>query len=413
MASIAREDGAQFVIQAYREQITCQKKTILSQKLRLLTEQYGHFVRVFRKSNDNFELALSRDPGYLLGETIRAYFDYPDNLIFCEQLQDRQQAIVVVVRGGAILLDTKIDISQLTSELLPFIADEYKYSYIIYGNIPVTTEDGDDSKMQLPADSYLEFRELDRSIFSTLVASPSFQLQDIYNALKDIKFKNSPIMLVLLGLGAVIVIGLAVLIFKPAETVVKKAKVPKVSIYQRYNMALTTPAPGAVLSEMSQVVEDLYFAPGWELKSVNYSNGSYSAKYATQNGSVQRLDEWAQENKFSFALQGGGAVITTRSHLSGRMRPKSVYQAEQIVELLIDETDQLLGAKSVSLGQEIGHGKLRERKLTMHFSRASPQLLTLIGQELYQLPIKVDGVKVNLTSGLVTGSVSLSVWGTK
>ena len=413
MASIAREDGAQFVIQAYREQISCQKKTILSQKLRLLTEQYGNFVRVYRKSADNFDLALSRDPGYLLGESIRAYFDYPDNLIFCEQLPDRNQAIVVVVRGGAILLDTKIDLAQLTSELLPFIADEYQYDYVLYGNIPVTTEEDSETKMTLPEGSYRSFRELDSGVFAALPAKPEFQLCDIYSALKDIKFNNSPIMMVLIGLAAVIVIGIAYLILKPAATPKQKVHKPKISIYQRYNQALTTAPPEAILNEMSSTIEDLYFAPGWELRSVHYANGSYSARYSTQNGSVERLDEWAKENKFGFTLASSGVVITVRSQLAGRSRPENVYQINEVVELLIDETDELLGGKSVSLTQKIGHGKLGEQHLTIRFSEASPELLRLIGQELYELPVRIEGIQANITNGLVSGTITLSVWGTR
>ena len=86
MTRIAHEDGVQFILQPYRETITGAKKQLLLQKLQLLSNQHGPFVRLFKKAVNTVEAVFALEPGYLAGETIYRLLMDGDELISIQQL---------------------------------------------------------------------------------------------------------------------------------------------------------------------------------------------------------------------------------------------------------------------------------------------------------------------------------------
>lgn len=410
MVTVVRQDGSQFVVQAYRERVVAPKKTILQHKLQTLSKQYGQHIRLFQVDKETFEVVISRDTGYLLAETVVEYFNRPKNLIYCEQLTNSQQAILIVVRNGAILLDTRIELTKVAGELLPFIADSQQYDVVISGAVPITDDEQDASKLFIPADSLGKFEVLSESLYKRLPLLAKFHLQTLVLALKGAKFKTSPVAWALAGFIALIIIGVVAWWMAPSSPSQPRQQR---DVYASYRQALTTPSPVSVLKDVRQTLQDLYFAPEWHLQTVTYQQGRYSSTFEREgNSSLSTLNRWADQKGYRFAMSNGRATITLSHTLIDRQEPAHVYDLQQVVNLLIDQMGSLVGSDAISLGSKQVHGKLSEQQLAITFSDASPDVLPLIGKQLDQFPVAVNRVEIRLNDGLISGRIIISVWGT-
>src|SRR5687768_4951897 len=102
MPTIKRADGAQFAIHTYRELLKLQRPALMKNEIRLLAQNHGEYIRLFKQNQKNLEAIFSRDPGFLLGESVWHYFGKPSDLIYCEALPEGQQAIVVVIKANTV-----------------------------------------------------------------------------------------------------------------------------------------------------------------------------------------------------------------------------------------------------------------------------------------------------------------------
>src|SRR5579871_5629462 len=138
MPILKRDDGAQFAIHTYRELLEPIKTSLLKTEVRMLAQNHGEYVRLFKQPNGQIEAVFSRDPGYLLGEALSEYFGKPNDLIYCEALPEGQYAIVVVIRSGVIYLDSRIPIVSIADEFTALVTGNNRYQIYIYGNIPLS-----------------------------------------------------------------------------------------------------------------------------------------------------------------------------------------------------------------------------------------------------------------------------------
>ena len=74
MSLLNRPDGIQFVVQPYRERIAIGKRSVMVQRIRLLSEQHGQYVLISPLTKDAVEAVFSKESGYLLGESVWTYF---------------------------------------------------------------------------------------------------------------------------------------------------------------------------------------------------------------------------------------------------------------------------------------------------------------------------------------------------
>jgi hypothetical protein len=117
----------------------------LKKELRLLTASYGEYVALQKKSAATYEVALSPDPGYLLGECVWDYFKRPFDMIYCEAIPNTTEAILVIVKSGSVYLDGSFQIDSIPEELLIFKSQtNNNFSVFIHGNVPIsqTEEEG-------------------------------------------------------------------------------------------------------------------------------------------------------------------------------------------------------------------------------------------------------------------------------
>lgn len=123
------------------------------------------------------------------------------------------------------------------------------------------------------------------------------------------------------------------------------------------------------------------------------------------------LRQWARGRQYQFHLTPHGTELSFHSRLSTRPKPKAVYSSEQVVTQLVDQLNQLLHHQVVSLSATHQRGDVQEIQLTIHLEGLSPNLLDLVSRQLNGLPVELTSVTINLHSGLMSGTIQLSVWG--
>lgn len=412
MSTLVRSDGTQFVTQAYRELLCAKKKSQIVQEIRRLAEQQGHYVRLFHKGQGQYEAIFSTEPGYLLGESIWHYFNEFDNLIYCEALPDSAQVIVVVVRSGSVYIDSQILASNLQSELLPLMTGDLPYRIVTSGNVPLRKAESFGT-FRFPKDLIESFETLDDPLFPNLPALKSLQLQPLPLALKsehlNVGFSVPAIIVLLL----VFITGGWWILTPDQEAplshqpILKKIRSP----YTAYFHALSSPAPGRQLLEMVSAMNQFYFLPGWRATKITYANQIYRIDLASEGGAMSFLRQWAHRRHYHFHLNPHGVELTFQTQLPMRPTPKNIFSSEQVVTKLVDQLNQLLHHQAVSLGATNQRGEAQETKLTIHVDNASPDLLDLLSRQLSGLPVELTSVTMTLHSGLMSGTIQLSVWG--
>src|SRR3990167_990187 len=122
MSTLTRSDGTQFVMQAYRELLTVERHSQLMQTLRQLIDQQGEFIVILKKNQRTVEAVLSKEPGFLFGESIWEFFGKPAHLIYCEFDPTDGEILLVVIQDSVVYLDKKIQPADLRTELLPLFS---------------------------------------------------------------------------------------------------------------------------------------------------------------------------------------------------------------------------------------------------------------------------------------------------
>jgi hypothetical protein len=412
MSTLVRSDGTQFVMQAYRELLSAKKKSQLVQEIRMLAEQQGQYVRLFTRGQGQYEAIFSTDPGYLLGESIWHYFNETDNLIYCEALPDSAQVLVVVVRSGSVYIDSQILASNLQSELLPLMTGDLQYRIITSGNVPLRKAESFGT-FRFPRDLIDSFEILDEPLFPRLPALMSLQLQPLPLALKTEHLNlgfSTPAILILV---AVLIFG-GWWFLTPQRDVapLQAASLKKLTDpYFSYFQALSSPAPDQQLLEIRQRINALYFLPGWRATKLSLQHQSYQVNLIADGGEMSFLNQWANQRHYRFHLSSRQIELASRSSLKARGNPRFIYSSEQVVTRLVDKMNALLHQQSTSLGATYQRGDVQEMRLTIHLNSVSPDLLDLVSRQLKGLPIQLTSATFNLHSGLMSGTIQLSVWG--
>lgn len=412
MSTLTQSDGTEFVMQAYREQLIAKKKSLISQRVRLLAEQHGQFVRLLKKRHDEYEAIFSRESGFLLGETIKYYFGQVQNLIFCEALPNSSDVLLVVIRGGNVHLDATIPSKNIRSELMPLLTAQQTYQVVISGTVPLTQKSHENGFV-LPAECVHSFEALNAPLFPRLPAIRGLQLLTLPAALKAERLNNQNMPLLAMILAGCCVLGLAYWSFSPKE---KTIAIPSMTTeaadtFQVYNQALMTPSPRKQLAELRQLIQQLYGLPGWEALKITFKNHQYQVTVHSLGGDLEILNQWAATQGFNFQLAPNAAQLILSSHTLARVRPENIYNAALVLTALIDQLDEALGGKHITLEESKNHGNITEIPFSINLSNASPQTLILVGDTLLHLPVSINHIELTLQLGTVSGVINLSVWG--
>lgn len=412
MSILIRSDGTRFVMQAYRETFPAKKKQQVVQEICLLAEQHGQYAHLYHDDKEKYAAVFSTDPGFLLGESVWHYFDKPENLIYCEALPDSAKLVVVVVQNSKIHCDKKIIASNLQSELLPLMTGDIKYRIITSGNVPLRKAESFGT-FRFPKALIESFEMLDEPLLPSLPALKTFELQPLPLVLRAEHLNFGFSTTTIIALVLVFVIG-AWWVLKPNDKAVSmhRSALAQVSnSYAPYYQALSSPAPGHILRELVNVATQLYALPGWRATQISYSQQEYRINLASDGGMMRYLLSWTKRHNYRFQLNERGAELTLHSGLPARPAIKKIVPSDLLVTQLVDRINQLLQYPAVRLGATERKGAAEKTRLTIDLNSVSPDLLKLISQQLYQLPVELTSVRLHLETGLMSGTIQLAVWG--
>lgn len=407
-----RDDGVQFVMQVYREFFAAQKKSIVAEDIRNIAEQQGSFVRIFKKHKHQFEAVFSKEEGYLLGETVWHYFNKPDNLIFVEALPDRMHVILVVVRAGNIYLDRQVLDNDLRLELLPLMTERHKYLVVTSGPVSLTEKESSNS-FTFTSGLVARYEKLNEPLTQRLPLLRNCKLQSLPAALRSQNLHRSSMLFPTMATLLVCSLCAWWLLF-PHENaaIVSAPSAPKVNPLMAYEKAMLTPAPAQQLSELLAHINALYFAPGWQAKQIQFDGEKYLISLDSDGGDLSLLSKWARGNEYEFSMRSTGAQLQRKSIIEARKIVVKEYPLEKVAAALVDEVDALLQEKSIDVSETKMIDGMKQMNLTINLKNVSPDVLDLVGRELVDLPLALSQIDVTLQSGLINGSIQLSLWGT-
>lgn len=415
MPILKRADGIQFVIQTYRELLAPTKASLLKNEIRMLAQNHGEYVRLFKQPDGQYEAVFSREPGFLLGETVWKYFGNPNDLIYCEALPEGQQAIVVVVRSGTVYLDTKIPFANIPDEFSSLLAGQHQYEIYTFGDVPLS-EKKQRGKFNFDSNLVKSFTHLPNSVFEQLPADESLQLQPLELVLRSIKFiKRSPVFIVLGAILAILVLGIWYQMHKTKVTPVEAQPITvthkPVSPYQAYETALTTPDPERQIAQFAALVQSLYDLPGWQATNVTFRDSTYTIQMTSLGGSIGALYRWTENHGMRMNIGNDGAKVTIGSAIRNRTKPNSIYNLQKLTYLVIDRMYTILPQNSVTIGATSPVGQAKSTQLNIRFTQMTPSTLNLLGKQLAGLPIRLNSLQANINEGLLTGIIQITVLG--
>ena len=414
MPILKRDDGIQFAIHAYRELLEARKVSLLRNEIRMLAQNHGEYVRLFQQSAGQIEAVFSRDPGFLLGEAVWEHFGKPSDLVYCEALPEGHAAIVVVVRGGSVYLDTKIPYSNIADEFASLVTGANRYSIYIYGDVPVT-EIKAHGKFNFAPTQIKSFTRLEQSVFKNLVVNDQLQLQPLELALSEEKFgKKFPWTWLI---TAILALGIIWWFYnytttKPVSTAASTTEeAPPPDPFAGYKAALNTAAPEKAIAELASTIDGVYLIPGWATTGVTFAGGVYTIQLASIGGPLVALDQWAHSHNMNMSISSQGAILTMTSNLQNRATPTTIYPLRQVLYSVVDNIDQVLAAPSVTLGTATPTAAYQSLPITVQFTSIAPDVLSLIGRQLANLPIQFNSAQITFNQGLLSGTLQLTILG--
>lgn len=411
MAHITREDGERFVIPSYRDVLSAKKPGLLKREILLLSSNYGEYIALQKKSPTEYEVAFSNEPGALLGETVWNYFKRPRDLIYCEEIPNTNEAILVIVKSGSVYLDGSFPIDTIPDELIVFQTQQNNFEIYLYGNVPISQTE-EEGKFTFDASSVKSFSILSNPVFPTLSIAKQFQLQLVDVALKAqgigvLPVKNIVIILVFIGL---IWMGWQYLTTTKEE--LPQAIVSVVNPYQAYYAELSSPDPMIEIQKLASDIMLFYTIPGWFPITFTYGQGSLRVAVKSQGARTNVLFDWATKNNAKVEILSDGFYIIRSSVFSNRQPTASIYQLNYVTASLIDRLSYVLPGNHLTIGKSISKGKYYdETSFTVDFNEITPTTLNLIGQQFKKLPFVLNKVEINVREDSLSGKIDITALG--
>lgn len=409
MSYITREDGEHFVIPSYRDVLSAKQKNVLKRDILLLSQSYGEYITMQKKSADSYEVAFSPDAGYLLGESIWHFFNRPLDMIYCEAIPNTTEAILVIVKAGSVYLDGSFPLDSIPEELVIFLTQQNNFEIYTYGDVPIS-QTPQEGKFSFEEGAVKSFTVLEDPVFPTLPLLKIYKLQLVDTVLRAQGIGVFPLRQAIIGVGALAALWMAWSYFTaPAEVVVPQEAV--VDPYQDYYSILSAPAPDQEVIEFLKAYRTMLTMPGWIMRTVDYTNGSFTASVASNGNSIENLMAWADRNHATVNIKADGIYVGMALGVSPRPIPRKIYTLKLIVARLTDNIAVVYPGNHLQLGEFTNRNVFTDLAITITLDNVSPGLLAMIGEQFKDLPIVLRGMKLTVNEGNLTGSITLEALG--
>lgn len=410
MPYITRDDGERFVVPSYRDVLSAKKEGLLKREILLLSSNYGEYITLQRKGTEQYEIAFSSDPGYLLGETVWHHFDRPWDLVYCEEIPNTAEAILVIVKAGMVYLDGTFPIDAIYDELVVFRTQQNSFHIYIYGDVPISQTFAED-KFYFDSSSVKSFTVLEESAFAELPLVKAFQLQLVNQALKEKGIGAVPIKPFLISFAVIALIWIVWGYFSLHKKELPATFVRVVNPYQLYLDNLTSPNPYQEVHWITTRLWLLLTMPGWVANSVEYSSGSMRVNITSVGGKTKPLYDWAARNQATVQMGATGFLLVFHAQFTNRPPPASISSLDRVIGNLIDNLFSVLPGNNLQVGTPIDRTRFVERQLVVSFTNISPTIFDLVGQQFKNGPFVLTKAALTLTNGNVNGSMTFQALG--
>jgi hypothetical protein len=397
-----RNDGTPFIAQAYRELLVSSKRSLLFHEIRVLVEQHGQYLHLYKKNIDQLEVAFSQEPGYLLGESIWYYFGKPQHLIYCEALESDSQVLLVIIREGAVYLDIKLPHHQLKDELLLLLTDPKSYRVVTHNIDPFI----------FPKQLVGSFGHMSEALFPRLPLLPNLRLQSLNLAIKSagLQRKTLPWFIIIFASILFAVSGYWLFANKqalPLPPLHKKV----IDTYAIYHQALSAPTPLQQFLALGRLIQTTSTLPGWAVQNIYFDGKNYRIQVISLGGNLAWLETWVKNSRFSLSIQPGAVYLTYSPHLANRKPSNTIYAVDDVMLSLLDQINFLLRDKSAHFDRMVQKGPVRVAVISVQLDNLSLEMLDLIGARMQGWPVVINLEDLQLNGSLISGRLQLSVWG--
>jgi len=416
MPYITREDGERFIIPSYRDTLSAKKANLLRREITLLSANYGEYVSIQKKGADQYEVAFSPDPGYLLGECIWDHFNRPYDMVYCEAIPNTTEAILVIVKAGSVYLDGSFSIDSIPEELVIFKTQKNNFDIFIYGDVPIS-RDPEDGKFSFDSSSVRDFVVLDEPVFPTLQGVSEFQLQLVDVALRAYGFNVLPIKKIVIVLVGLICLYVLYNIFSTTEkpTQVMQTFIAPTDPYAEYNANLSLPAPDLILKASMDKANRLTDIPGWNLLSLEIIPHSYvtalSATVRSSGGRTALLLAWSRKHFYQVDITSGTVHLMTNLIIPNRKPPRTINSMLEINSALIDRLSYIVSGSALTFGKETDKVLYKEEGVQINLSDTSPTVILAIADALKDLPLVIDKMSYTISENSMSCSINLRALG--
>ena len=410
MAYITREDGERFIIPSYRDVLSAKKPALLRREVLLLSSNYGEYIALQRKNAEQYEVAFSSEPGYLLGESVWSYFKRPADLIYCEAIPDTFEAILVIVKSGIVYLDGSFPLDSIAEELVIFRTQQNFFDIYIYGEVPISKlpEEG---KFAFDQSSVKSFNVLENPVFPAIPLARAFQLQLVDTVLKSRGIGVLPIKKIIAALVILGLFWLAWNYFSSYKKQLPQVFINAVNPMQGYTTALTSASPIEEIHWVSDTVLQLGAIPGWAPDSINYANGSEVISVHSLGARTHLLYAWGEQNAADISMSTKGIIVTKKTYFNNRNEPATISPIDKVIAVLIDSMSYILPGNVIDVAETINKGKYFERAVTITFDNITVGTLDLIADQLKGLPLILTKLSIKIDNGRLSGSINLRALG--
>jgi len=409
MPYITREDGERFIIPTYRDVLSAKKPSLLKKEILLLAANYGEYITLQKKGNFQYEVAFSPEAGNLLGETVWHFFKRPRDLIYCEEIPNTTDVILVIVKSGSVYLDGSFPADSVPEELIVFQTQQNNFEIYTYGDVPIS-ETAEPGKFAFDTTSVKSFKVLDKPVFATLPLVKSFQLQMVDVVLKQqgigvFPIKNVVFLIILAGL---LWYGWS-FISKPkvVQTTVSAPPNP----YEEYIQALAAPDTSSQIKYVSQQIVLLLTIPGWVPTEVVYTPGTLIASVQSLGARSDILFSWAAQNNAVLSITEKGIFLNFQQYFPNRKPVTAIARLNEVIARVLDKVSYIVPGNVLVPSKFIDKGQYKTVELTISFKELTPDALTVLGLQMQSLPLVLSKIEIDVKNGILNGTIVVNALG--
>ena len=416
MAFISTDNSdIEFVVNPVREYSAATGRAQLLREIRDKTQEYGDFCHV-RKLNDGYAIAYSHDRGYLLGESVARHFDYPENLIWCENIgndrQDDARIAIVIVRNQKIMLDAELPATVVADDIgMGIGAGDEVFDIYTYGEVPVkqSTESADSNDMVIDPARTGNFVTLNQGIINLITPDKSDRLSSPAKAVTRAGLVSHAWKYAV-GLAALSASVYWGFIYTPPPP--QKQVIKVVDNYKSYRVALQSISPSNALLLLGNDYLRLLTLSRWELATMQISDDmrtGYSLRSSVPD--YQQAADFAESFDSTFAIKQRGIVL--RKSLPdnlARAEPKKMVSLDELTINLLNDLS-LNPNLSASLGKYSGNDHYRKRQLSLSAQKISHADLVWLASILDGRPVNLNSASFSVSRFSFSGDITLTLFG--